>query len=187
MEALVALDRWHALDNLDRWMAISAYCDHWCARCHHRTRCLMAGPPPASLLDELDEAGELDEADSLMRAARDWREIGIAWLHSSLRAMELCGATELMEVLGWHLDLVPAKIVQALLPEHLASSSDPDGSAKVAALGLYACITRLSGWCSARPLDSNAMDLLLLTTGLLDQLQTRFPGHRSFRRPGFED
>ena len=61
------------------------------------------------------------------------------------------------------------------------------GSAKVAALGLHACISVLTRWCDSHRLDDNAMQILLTTTDLLEQLQERIPDHMSFRCPGFED
>jgi hypothetical protein len=222
-----SIHTWNAGHNLEHWMRVSTYCDRWCERCRHRSRCLMAGSEIEDLLAEIDapprnraeleaELREAEEAgraileaeglgdvhltisafppigdDPLLLRARGWSERAQALLEQ--RAAE---STELHEVLGWHAFLVPNKIARALAGLHFletcehcrsAGSTDHQGSAKVATLGLHACISQLSRWCRVRPLDEPAMDLLLETCDLLERLQRRFPDHMSFQRPGFED
>ncbi len=136
------------------------------------------------------------DGDPLLERAKDWYEISAAWLASLPMALQLGEAHELYEVLGWHCGMVPIKILQALLGEQIkceicaARGRERDqvrGSAKVAALGLHACVNALTRWCAARPLDQNTLRILAATTELLQQLQERVPDHMSFRRPGFDD
>jgi hypothetical protein len=129
--------------------------------------------------------------DPLVQQARAWFHRVDAWLEE--RAVE---PSELQAVLGWYSFLAPNKIARALVGQHFletcehcraAGADDHQGSAKVAALGLHACIGQLSRWCKHRPLDEAGMELLLETCELLEKLQRRFPDHMGFRRPGFDD
>ncbi len=65
MTATVPSEAWCPNANIDRWLRVSAYCDRWCERCRHRTRCLMAGMEPEQLfsLDDEPEPTE-DELDA---------------------------------------------------------------------------------------------------------------------------
>lgn len=234
MTDTVSLDHWSPTDNIDRWLLVSAYCDRWCERCRHRSRCLMAGLGPQDLLGLIEddepeptdedleaEARRLVEAltegleaegfpvaeveveplpsmddDPLLEQARDWFEICAAWLASLPEALVEGEARELDAVLGWYATLVPNKLYRTLISAwfeerhgHIDGphTQEVNGSAKVAALGLYACIGVLTRWCEAHRLDHNALQILLTTSALLEALQRRFPDHMSFRRPGFED
>jgi hypothetical protein len=229
MSDTVHFDTWDADSNIQRWLLVSAYCDRWCERCRHRTRCLMAGAELEDLVAMLDEPGgdpeaealealEAEEAareqleaeglselhvsvspmprldgDPLLEQSRIWSEITYAWLDARPPERE---ARELREVLGWHASLVPNKIARCLIGLHFmqscehcraAGSKDHQGSAKVAALGLHACIGVLARWCQARPLDEQAMGMLIASCELLEALQLRVPDHMSFVRPGLED
>ena len=232
MTATVQSDPWCPNANIDRWLLVSTYCDRWCERCRHRTRCLMAGMEPEQLFsldeepepseEELDaEGARIAEAirealeaegfpvaeveaeplpamddDPLMASAQDWWEISQAWM-ASLPQGRVEGETrELVEVLTWYSSLVPNKLYRALIAEQFEERYGPPqdphprdalGSAKVAALGLYACIGTLSGWCKDHRLDGNAMAILMTTCGLLEMLQRRFPDHMEFMRPGFDE
>ncbi len=216
MDPTVNAGSWNATTNIDRWLEVSAYCDRWCERCRHRTRCLMAGsgqPDPLDLAGEdpelpLDEeeddyVGEPEirpmpsmDDEPLTRAAMDWFEICVAWLSSLPQQLVEGDADDLFRVMSWYALLVPNKLYLAHFGLCIPADSccaqcscaiDPNGSAKVAALGLHACLNVLGRWCQAHPLDQNALHIMLTTGDLLTGLQQRFPDHMSFRRPGFED
>ena len=188
-------EAWNPISNLDHWELVSAYCDRWCGRCRHRARCLVAGDGIREALIHEEPRPSLED-DPLMRPTNAWRQACLDWLADRPAEGSEGPARELDQVLGWHAILVPNKLYRALLTQHHGRRSGPtegphpndaQGSAKVAALGLYACISILTRWCEAHRLDHRAMEILMETSHLLEQLQGAFPDHMSFRRPGFED
>jgi hypothetical protein len=207
MSETVSVEGWNCVTNVDRWLEVSAYCDRWCERCRHRHRCLMAGAAVEELL-EAEEAPEADteeldvlamlsaedcaslllhfDDDPILTAAKDWGLQAFAWLDTQ-PSQRSWGE---LEVLRWHATLVPAKLSRActgLLHETpLHRSQDARGSAKVAAMGLEACVGVLTLRCERRR-DPGAMALLGASQSLLDRVRERFPGCMGFVRPGFDE
>lgn len=97
------------------------------------------------------------------------------------------------EVLTWHHMQIPVKIDRALSGKLRArimadAIQDSDGSAKVAYIGLAKSmdiLTRSYQW--ATPLQDQIMPVLNLGYELAELLDQEFPGHKSFKRPGFDD
>jgi len=97
------------------------------------------------------------------------------------------------EVLTWHHMQIPVKIDRALSSKLRArvvadAIKDSNGSAKVAYIGLAKSmdiLTRAYQW--ATPLQDQIMPLLNHGYELAEQLDQEFPGHKSFKRPGFDD
>lgn len=103
------------------------------------------------------------------------------------------------EVLSWYHMQQAVKIDRSLRslrhtegmadPEELhAILHDANGSAKVAYLGLVRmldALTRLHQWNSSW--NSRLMPLIQGVYDVLEGVDTEFPGHKTFRRPGFDD
>lgn len=90
------------------------------------------------------------------------------------------------QVILWYHTLIPAKIYRALsIPD--AHDFDSDGSAKVAYLGLTESIKALQKiyhW--DKNLEDNILPLLITAEQLRKGIDREFPGHRRFKRPGFD-
>jgi len=100
-------------------------------------------------------------------------------------------------VVSWYHTLVPAKLGRALSSRALHEaeseagappgvSSDADGSAKVAWLGLLQVIDSLTRSYDAVGGQAGTLEVLLGAQALVQEIDREFPGHRSFRRPGFD-
>ena len=101
------------------------------------------------------------------------------------------------ETISWYHTLVPAKIYRALThrfekydDEEMAQIGqyDADGSAKVAYDGLVKSISALQKvykW--DEELKDSILTLLVGADRLLKGIDTEFPGHREFKRPGFNE
>jgi len=100
------------------------------------------------------------------------------------------------EVISWYHALIPAKLYRALssnmdheIEEELKqiSMEDASGSAKVAYLGLTRSIIALQiiyKWDEG--LQDEIITLLAEADKLRKGINNEFPGHKSFKRPGFE-
>lgn len=190
------------------------WCDRWCERCALVTRCpigmlegrrsrdtpgqLMADT--AELIDcastvlqvELARAGIAmgdDEVDAyraevaaarahpLHQEAEAWMRLASCWLPDK--------SGEAAEVVGWYWVLVPSKVQRALLS---LTERDPDaqGTAKVVTLALHRVIDAVTDWCAAHPLDRSGAKVVAASGDLIASIEATFPGHMSFRRPGFD-
>lgn len=101
------------------------------------------------------------------------------------------------ETISWYHTLVPAKIYRALTQEFdedidkemaQIGQDDANGSAKVAYDGLVKSISALQKvykWDEA--LSDSALTLLVEADRLRKGIDTEFPGHREFKRPGFDN
>jgi len=106
---------------------------------------------------------------------------------------------ECFEVISWYHTLIAAKIDRALFSkmeaeqeedEELAdySQDDADGSAKIAYDGLVKsmdALTTVHEW--NRSLHDDVMPLLMDVYGLINGIDREFPGHKEFKRPGFDE
>jgi len=90
------------------------------------------------------------------------------------------------QVILWYHTLVPAKIYRALSMPN-SRDFDSDGSAKASYLGLTESIKALQKiyhW--DKNLEDNILPLLITAEQLRKSIDREFPGHRHFKRPGFD-
>lgn len=105
---------------------------------------------------------------------------------------------ECFEVISWYHMQMAVKIDRSLrgrgrdeetdevLEE--ARLSDSDGSAKVAFLGMTRMVDSLTRVYECHQgLERDVMPLLDSLYELIEELNSEFPGHKSFRRPGFDE
>ena len=65
---------------------------------------------------------------------------------------------------------------------------DSNGSAKVAYLDLLKSLDALTKVYECnKPMNRDVMPLLTMIYELTDQVNQEFPGHKTFKRPGFND
>lgn len=100
------------------------------------------------------------------------------------------------ETISWYHTFVSAKIYRALTGKMEKSDDkelaqldqdDADGSAKVASEGLIksmVALKRIYEW--DKDLQDDALTLLVEVERLRKGIDIEFPGHRKFKRPGFE-
>ncbi len=94
--------------------------------------------------------------------------------------------------MGWYRALVPSKICRAL---QQGVEPDPDGyraadaagSAKVAWLGLTRVLIALADAFTFFANDPATMRIIEDGQTLAEAVDQRFPAHRAFVRPGFDD
>lgn len=97
------------------------------------------------------------------------------------------------EVISWYHTLLPVKIHRALkskMERHAGefSQSDADGSAKVAYIAITKSMNALKviyDW--DEDLKDSALTLLVEIEKLRKGVDKEFPGHHTFKRPGFDD
>lgn len=100
------------------------------------------------------------------------------------------------ETIVWYHTLVSAKIYRALFKEKIKDDeelnrieqSDADGSAKIAYIGLTKSMEALQEiykWDEEQRDD--ALTLLVEAERLRKGIDREFPGHKKFKRPGFDD
>lgn len=102
-----------------------------------------------------------------------------------------------IETLSWYHLQVPAKIFRAIHDVcnncdgnelDRVDRDDANGSAKVAHLGLLRSMKALLILQDCRPwLRDEITKLLLMIGDLVEAIDELFPGHKSFKRPGFDD
>ena len=101
------------------------------------------------------------------------------------------------EVLSWYHMQIAVKIDRALsgksrsakLQEEFGAGflNDSDGSAKVAYLGIIHCVealTKVYEW--NQPFHNEITPLLQILYELVEGVDEQFPGHKTFKRPGFD-
>ncbi|HEY4490966.1 MAG TPA: hypothetical protein VI958_03155 [Acidobacteriota bacterium] len=99
------------------------------------------------------------------------------------------------EILGWYHMQTAVKIDRALSGKlgvrqriSRVTKLDSAGSAKVAYLGLLRCLDSLTRvYENNQPMASQLMPLLHTLYELIDDVDREFPGHKRFKRPGFDD
>jgi len=97
------------------------------------------------------------------------------------------------EVISWYHTLLPVKIRRALKSKmecqaDESSQSDADGSAKVAYIAITKSMNALKiiyDW--DEDLKDSALTLLVEIEKLRKAVDKEFPGHHTFKRPGFDD
>ncbi|MGB9613349.1 MAG: hypothetical protein ACPL4K_04130 [Candidatus Margulisiibacteriota bacterium] len=103
------------------------------------------------------------------------------------------------EVISWYHTLVPSKIHRALCSKMKSAAAkndelagwdmeDANGSAKVAYDGITRSIIALQviyKWNNS--LQDEALQLMVEADRLRKGIDTEFPGHRDFKRPGFDE
>lgn len=118
---------------------------------------------------------------------------------TSLPEEELTQVQDCFEVLSWYHMQQAVKVDRCLRGLRHASTAgnsdhteavihDANGSAKVAYLGLIRMLdayTRLHEWNSTW--NSQLMPLIQSVCEIMDAVDEQFPGHRTFKRPGFDD
>lgn len=102
-----------------------------------------------------------------------------------------------LETLSWYHIQVPAKVFRAIHDVcndcdgnelEQVDRDDTNGSAKVAHLGLLRSMKALLILQDCRPwLRDEITKLLLMIGDLVEAIDELFPGHKSFKRPGFDD
>jgi hypothetical protein len=106
-------------------------------------------------------------------------------------------ATEASIVVAWYYPLIPMKILRAIAarmhadlvvgPVSQAMRRDADGSAKVAYLAVSESISALKCLRTLLPQLGSVLNRALRdATRLLEEIDTAFPGHWTFVRPGFD-
>lgn len=108
---------------------------------------------------------------------------------------ELADAQECFEILSWYHMQIAVKIDRALtrrIDDSSKSSEssfpDADGNAKVAHLGMLKMLDgmmKIHQWNSSWNLE--LMPLFTELYELIEQVDLEFPGHKTFKRPGFDD
>lgn len=97
------------------------------------------------------------------------------------------------EVISWYHTLIPVKIHRALqskmeIEADEFAQSDADASAKIAYIGIIKSIDALEliyNW--NEDLQDSALALLVEINKLRKGIDKEFPGHRTFKRPEFDD
>jgi len=103
------------------------------------------------------------------------------------------------EVIDWYHMQIAVKIHRALCGKMEAeeegddesdefSMYDANGSAKVAYIGLVRtmdALTKVHEW--QKSLHNDIMPLLTYVYGLINGIEREFPGHKDFKRPGFDE
>lgn len=103
-----------------------------------------------------------------------------------------------LETLEWYHTQIPAKIYRALVDicrddaddRQLTEFdlADADGSAKIAHLGLVRSMKALMVLQDCRPwLREQTMALMLRVADVLEATGQQFPGHKTFKRPVFDE
>jgi len=97
-------------------------------------------------------------------------------------------------VLSWYHMQIAVKIDRALhglrMKEDMPArvSHDAKGSAKVAFLGISKCLDALTKFYELyQPMHTEIMPLLTVLYEMMEEVDRIFPGHRNFKRPGFDD
>jgi len=107
---------------------------------------------------------------------------------------------ECFEVISWYHTQIAIKIHRALCgkmeaegeeygeSDEFSSMHDANGSAKVAYHGLIRtmdALTKVYEW--KKSLHDDIMPLLTNVYGLINGVDREFPGHKDFKRPGFDE
>lgn len=96
-----------------------------------------------------------------------------------------------IEVLSWYHTLIPPKLFRALDPfvpsDEEFERDDSDGSAKIAHLGLVRSLAALQVIQELRPwFRGETIRLMMVVGELIEWVDREFPGHKAFKRPGFD-
>jgi hypothetical protein len=119
-----------------------------------------------------------------------------SYIHEEEQKGESCESLaelqECFEVLGWYHMQIAVKIDRALtgkIGKKITKTDrlDAAGSAKVAYLGLLRCLDSLTKvYENNQPMASQVMPLLNAIYDLIEDVDREFPGHKKFKRPGFD-
>jgi hypothetical protein len=152
--------------------------------------------------EECEQKDAMAKSHEVCRAAKVYSDIVQDWFASPANllvvspALEGAGASfeEAMEVIRWYQHFIYVKLMRAVrgeLDEREEELNDlpkdSEGSAKIA---LIAVDRSIGAWGTIYGLDSFQNEKILRIIAYLDRLreeiETTFPGARSFARPGFE-
>ncbi len=106
---------------------------------------------------------------------------------------QLAHLQDCFEVLSWYHMQIAVKLDRALTGRERQSPvegypNDSDGSAKVAHLGLLSSLDALTRvYEQNKPMHADIMPLLNKIYELIEDVDREFPGHKNFKRPGFDD
>lgn len=157
-----------------------------------------AGETAEALRQERAERSSI-ESQPIMRAIRRYARLTLAWLrahHDGLAAGGDPVVREALEVIGWDLTLIGAKLARAFFSRGLSTTiggppddlvqNDWNGSAKVALISLErseaAWLTLIAA--TPDPMPGTLADAL---AGLRRAVCIEFPDAPSFVRPGFDE
>ena len=152
--------------------------------------------------EELERRDAMAKSHEVCRAAKVYSDLVQDWFNSPANLLvaspaldgEEASLEEAMEVIRWYQHFIYVKLMRAVRGELDEREEDLDeypkdseGSAKIA---LIAIDRSIGAWGTIYGLDSFQNEKILSFIAYLDRLreeiETTFPGARSFARPGFE-
>jgi hypothetical protein len=184
--------------------SIFNYCDRWCERCTMSSRCLLFSMESKRRADHVATGNDPDDLDTVFNDVRttleQTKELILQEVSSRGIKIDELEEENVRVDTSAHPLHVSAKALsfqihhfQRALPPIIANSDveelyDANGSAKVAWIGLTRCLDALTRIAEILPwMHQEVLPLLNNLYQLIDLLDHTMPGHKDFKRPGFDD